>query len=213
MYGVTKLMQRIFVICRGIFSSYSLPSPTLYVFEDEDPFHLVDQIDLNEISCPLDIASSAKDNCLYVLDSWTEGNNCLWKIQEENGEWKRDVTRWLELEEGFRPATLSVSNDGLVLVVGWNRDGSSQPVILRLYGPPQAELLLSIYLPRDVRDPVHAVRISTGNFVIIHQMYAAEDTEHGNDDRTARREQEEEESGDHYEEEENEAEERDEKEG
>lgn len=211
-YGVTKLMQRIHVICRGIFSSCSLPSPILYVFEDDDPFRLVDQVDLNEVSCPLDIASSAEENCLYVLDSWTEGNNCLWKI-EESGEGRNNVvTRWLEFdEEGFRPATLSVSGDGLVLVVSRNRDGPSQPALLRLYGPPRAELLLALSLPRDVRDPVHAVRASTGNFVIIHQLYAAVDTENGNDDGAARREQkqEHEDSDDYNSKEETPAEERD----
>lgn len=70
--GLNKLKNKIDVL---IVDTRSLPNYhvsrliKIRVFEDQNPFLLQNTIHLKEIEDPADIASSEKDNCLYVSDT------------------------------------------------------------------------------------------------------------------------------------------------
>ena len=144
--GVTKLRNEIFVLSAR---------KVIRVFEDRCPFHLRRSINIKQIKDPIDIGSSEKLNCFYVSDS--EGY-CIWKITKEKGDGHK-VMKWLTT--GHEPDTISVSVDGNLLMVH-----DSSP-ILTIYGS-DAEIIQSIHLPPDIKDPVHAVETSIGNFIILH---------------------------------------------
>jgi len=146
--GVTKLQSEIYVLC------ISLSTHVIRVFEDRKPFRLKRIIEIKEIKYPRDIGSSENENCLYVCD---QREQCIWKITRERDD-QHNIFKWLVIY--FQPMALSVSNDGHLCLINAS--------ILWIYGS-EAELLRSIQLPRDVKNPTHAVETSTGNFIIIHE--------------------------------------------
>lgn len=159
--GVAKLKDRIYVIPQRATDSGAEVSSVICVFEAGNLFRLLEKIEFKEIRNPRDIGSSEKDDCLYVIDSWIK---CIWKVMdgdtEERCKWK--VIKWLEFGEDFHPWTLSVSNDGHLLMLS-----EHLPISLRSYGS-EATLLHSADLPHNICYPVHAAQTSTGNFVVVH---------------------------------------------
>src|ERR1043165_5625674 len=78
-FCITKLRSEIYVICLR----FSSDPNVIFVFEDRNPFKLQKKIDIKQIQDPYDIASSEKDNCLYVSDSIEK---CVWKITRETDD-------------------------------------------------------------------------------------------------------------------------------
>ena len=137
--------------------SRSAAPHAIYVYQDLNPFELHLEIEIKEMNSPWDIGSSENHNCLYVSD--TE-ETCIWKITTEAGN-QHNIVKWLTVD--FKPMTLSVSTDGQLLVL------KAPFSILMIYGS-DAELVRSILLPKDIRNPRHAVETSTGNIIIIHWL-------------------------------------------
>ena len=151
--GVTKLGNEIYVLCRSLFTP---DQNVICVFEERNSFRLRKKIKIREIICPFDIGSSEKETRLYVSDYGEE--NCVWKvILEANG--KHEIMKWVNVVN--QALTLSVCTDGRLLMV------SSLSSMMMIYGS-DAELCRSIQLPRDIKDPIHAVETSIGNFVVLH---------------------------------------------
>lgn len=166
LYGVTKLRNEIHVLCRSYSSSpYELSSfqNVIRVYEDRNPFRLQKRMEITEFDSPVDIASSEKDNCLYVSDSEAY---CVWKIAREAAGDQHTIIKWLTTD--YQPSTLSVSGDGQLLIL----DDSSS--ILNTYGS-DAERIRSIQLPREIENPLNAVETSIGNFIITHWYLGREE--------------------------------------
>lgn len=136
-----------------------MPSPNvIYVYEDRYPFGIQRKMKIKEIKYPVDIGSDENKNCLYVSDFQEK---CVWKVtgEIEPGA-EHMITKWVSTN--YEPHSLSVSNDGRLLVVDmyWS--------ILHIY-KSDAQHIRSIDLPRDIENTRHAVETSDGNFIIIHQ--------------------------------------------
>jgi len=160
-WGVTKLRNEIYVLCRSIRSSY----PTeIRVFEDGRPFRLQRKIEIREIKYPKDIGSSEKENCLYVSDN---GVNCVWRITRDTDD-QHKIVKWLATD--FEPLNLSVSSDGRVLIVSRLKPSS----FLKIY-ESGGKFIRSMRLPKDIVEPRHAVETSIGNFIIIHDCIEKEE--------------------------------------
>jgi len=151
--GVTILGSNIYILCQS--KHFDLRN-VIRVFEDRNLFRLQKKIDIREIKYPADILSSKKnENCLYVLDHLEK---CFWKIvREENDEYK--ISKWLTTD--YLPVSLSMMKNGQILLV---KALSSSLIILGT----EADLLETIQLPEDIKNPLHAVKTSIGNFVILH---------------------------------------------
>ena len=158
---MTKLQDKIYILCLP-----SSSSNVICVFEDRNPFSLRQIFKLAETISPVDIASSEKDNCLYVSD---DGENCVWKITRETGD-QRKIIKWLTTD--YQPRTMSMTSDGKLLMV------NSSLSILMIYGS-DAKLTQAIQLPREIEDPIHAVETSIGNFIIIHHKWKCKAADNG----------------------------------
>src|SRR6218665_3850027 len=143
--GVTKLRNEIYILCRS----------RIHVFEDRTPFCLQQEIEIKTITSVFDIGSCKKEYCLYISNFI---DRCVWKIKIET-DYKHKIFKWLIT--GYNPRTLSVSSDGQLMMV--NNLSSS----LMIYGS-DAELIRSIQLPIEIKNPQHAVETSIGNIIIIH---------------------------------------------
>src|SRR6218665_1211344 len=153
--GITKLGNEIYVLCDHL----------IRVYEDRYPFRLKMDMQIEEIKFPYYIVSSEKESCLYVSDN---KGNCVWKITRESDD-QHKIIKWGTTD--CNSWTLSVLRDGELLMI--NRSSHS----LMIYGP-DAELIRSIPLTRDINKPYHAVETSIGNFIIIdrhHEMQREED--------------------------------------
>src|SRR6218665_3867227 len=160
--GVTKLRNKIYALSqtRGYHNLKNL----IRVFEDRNPFRLLDKIEVTEFGSLFDIGSSEKENCLYVAD---RGERCVWKITTEADD-QYNIVKWLNIDYWLDHAcTLSVSSLGNLLVVG------KFLFHLNIYGS-DAEYR-SIQLPRDTRYPIHAVETLTGSFIILHELKETEE--------------------------------------
>lgn len=152
--AVTKLVGRICVLCGS--AGQPTAAIVVLVFEDGSPFGLQRRIRVQEIRRPWDMVSSRVDNCLYVTDLESRS---IWKI-EGGDDYK--LTLWLS---GIgAPFTLSLSGDGQLCLTRIGQPLSS----LEIYGP-DSQLCLSILLPEEMKDTLHAVETSTGNFVILYR--------------------------------------------
>lgn len=149
--GITKLSNIIYVLFK----------PTIIqLFTDENPFILQSEINIAEIEDPYDILSSEKEQCLYISDY---GYKCVWKMMTTDHR----VIKWLEGIEDV--STLSISNDGLVLI-----SRCIEPCSLETYSP-DASLVHRIILPDNYINLMRAVMTSKGTFVIAHQMWTESD--------------------------------------
>lgn len=157
-YGVAKLRNEIYVLCQ------STAGNVIRVFEDQTPFSLQRKIELKEIKSPHDIGSGERENCLYISDLELK---CVWKITRETDD-KHTIIKWLVTD--YQPLTLSVSNDGQLLVI--NHSSS----MLMLY-ESDARLSKSIQLPRNIEKPCHALKTSSGNFIVLHEWTQTEEEE------------------------------------
>src|SRR6218665_3225006 len=132
-WGVTKLRNEIYILLEardGVLSR-------IRVFDDRYPFRLQTEIKAEEIQDPRDIASSEKENCLYVSDY---NEKCVWKITRETDDTHK-IIKWLKTD--YWPYSMSVSRDGELLII------NQLSHHLMIYGS-DAELIRSIPLPRDI---------------------------------------------------------------
>lgn len=144
MSGITHLGNNIYIL--------SPSSNSIFVHQDKEPFQKLREIQTKAIKSPVDIASCQKSNCLYVTD---QKSSCLWKVNASQND------QIIKCLDGIgEPYTLSVSSDGCVLMT---RCGS--PSKLETYYP-DTDKGGSIELPEEVDEPQHAVRTSTGNFIV-----------------------------------------------
>lgn len=144
MSGITHLGNNIYIL--------SPSSNSIFVHQDQEPFQKLREIQTKAIKSPVDIASCQKSTCLYVTD---EKSSCLWKVTPSQND------QIIKCLDGIgEPYTLSVSCDGCVLMT---RCGS--PSKLETYYP-DTNTVGSIELPEEVDGPQHAVRTSTGNFIV-----------------------------------------------
>ena len=148
-YGVTKLQNRIYVLCH---------KREIFVFEDRNEFCSKNEIKIEEIKEPGNIGSSEKEICLYVSEPKEKR---IWKIIPEADE-QYTLIKWLTTDH--EPSNFSVSGDGRLLVV------SQLSSILMIYGP-EAELISFIQLPTDMQAPRQVVETLTGHFIILHKWF------------------------------------------
>lgn len=174
---VTKLWNDIFVI--NVPEAHDIEcGPEMYVYEGCVPFKLLRQLELKEVHFPLDFASNENESSLYILSiGRTDAYYMHRNGQKDESCWKRahvkggeklglNLTKWIQFGNDFKPKSMSVSKCAQLLMV------SDEPFpSLRVYGP-DAQLLHSIFLPRDIKILLHAVELSSGNFVISHQTLA-----------------------------------------
>ena len=129
-------------------------SNRIHVYNISKPFSILEWFTVKDFKSPHDVAACAISNCLYVTDLETR---CIWKIVPSD----RQATRWLSnLEEPF---TLSVSNDGRVIVP---RDG--QPSFVEIYNS-YSVLIQSVQLPEQIQHPKRAIETPTGNVILLHR--------------------------------------------
>lgn len=149
LYGVTKLRNEIFVLCR---SNYRC---AIRIFEGQSPFRKKAKIEETNTLDLLDMGSSEKENCIYITECRT--GNVLKLTKETDDQYL--LANWLKTH--FMPNNLSVSSEGHLLMIK-HRSPS-----LMIYGP-DATLIRAVPLPSNIEDPHHAVETSVGNFIIIH---------------------------------------------
>lgn len=114
----------------------------------------------NEVD-PADLVASVADNCLYVSDY---GNWCIWRVTINPRE---GVKRWVTLNktafDSNPQMALAVMSDGRLFMVCDN------PPRLECYHRDAAEIKPTvIILPADFKEPMHAVELESGNFVVSH---------------------------------------------
>lgn len=149
-HGVAKLSRNIYILCRA-------PN-SIHVYADQSPFNFIKEIKTHYIQQPKDLAACPKSSCLYITDGYSmftkSGNRCVWKITDET-----NVTNWLS--NVASPWTISVCKDGRVAML---RDEEHR-ARLEVY---QSDSILtqSLLMPADVREPLHVVESSAGNFIV-----------------------------------------------
>ena len=158
--GVTMLRQEICILCRGDYSS----AHVIRVLQNRNPFPLSEKINIGEFcKNPEDIGSSDDENCFFVVDS---KERCLWKIARKTGNYHK----FLHLQFTYFPrlVMLPVSCDGQELLILTPRSLD----IYRASRPRGAvqKPLLTVHLPSDIDDPLHAVETSSGDFVVLHSV-------------------------------------------
>jgi len=167
-WGVTKLRDKIYVGLHFHIRPISLPGrreSLIRVFEDRYPFHPETDIKTEEIDDPNDIESSEKENCIYVSEY--DEQNCVWKITRETDD-QHKIIKWLTTD--YEPYSMSVSKDGELLMI------NKRSHCLMIYRS-DAEIIRSIPLRRDIKDPRYAVETSIGNFIIIEIQENEKDEE------------------------------------
>lgn len=158
MVGVTKLRNKIYVLCRA---DSKTSSSSVSIFDDQFPFELQGNVKFQEIAIPLDINSNQKENCLYVLD---QREKCIWKIMADDGGHGHKIIRWMNFEKDFEVYSISVSSDGQLLMV------SRFPFTRLIIYSADGKLSTPIKLHREIIEPRHAVMTSSGSLVIFHQF-------------------------------------------
>lgn len=164
--GITKLRNRLYILClrkSGLASSSYPICSVLNVFESKNPHTFLKKIELNEITFPTDIVSNESENALFISAYVGKDRPCVGKIRQHD-DFKQNAILWLNLGPEFRPLSLSISPDGQLVMVS-----KTPSVTLRVY-EPDPRICLSIGLHEDIVNPLHAVKSSTGNFIISHQI-------------------------------------------
>ena len=153
----------IYILCQSLISQSSYE---IRVFEDGLPSCAGKEIEIKRIISPFDIGSSEKEQCLYVSD---HDEKCVWKINRDINI-SRKIIKWLKID--YQPRKLSMTSDDQLLMI--NESTSS----LMLYGS-DAELILSVQLPQDIKHPDHAVETSIGNFIVLHEWAEIDERDSG----------------------------------
>ena len=189
-WGVTKLRNEVYVLFHTFNPDRNVSR--IRVFQDRYPFRLQTDIKADDIKRPIDIGSSEEENCLYVID---DDENCVWKITKEADD-QHKLIKWLTID--YKSYTLSVSRDGELLMINHS---SHRLMIYR----SDAQLVRSIPLTADIKNPWHAVEKSIGNFIVSDIPTDAED----DDDEEENEDEDDDEDLDQEEDQEDEAEEGD----
>lgn len=146
-FGIAIIQAKICLLC--------LSPNAIIVYKEEDLTNPCDELFLDDVVTPMDMAHSKESNCLYITDKSTSS---VWRIAFPSSS-DNKVHRWLD-SAAADPFTLSVTNDGrLVMVI---RGPSS---CLDIYHP-DAQLLLHLELPTPILRPNHAVETSKGTLVV-----------------------------------------------
>lgn len=141
--GVTKLQNNIYVL--------TFRPNRILIYDDQNSFELQEELNIDQIFCPQEMAGSEVSDCLYISDS---GSRCVWKITPRDHQ----ITRWLPDYSW----ALSVLNDGKVIMPRWG-----QLFSLEMYGE-DGSLVRRLKLPVDIEIPKHVVETSKGNLVVSH---------------------------------------------
>lgn len=159
-FGVTRLNDKIYTLC----GNNAFPFCLLYTFETLNSFRLLDVFEIKEIEVSTDLGSSENESCLYAIEPWTSSNSCcIWKIRPQQDRY--ECSKLLELENDFRPITLSFTRDEQLLMV--SQDPSAT---LRVH-KSDGQLCLSTKLPEGINEPRHALKATNGNFIILHSRW------------------------------------------
>src|SRR6218665_303295 len=126
-FGVAIIQAKICLLCR---------SPNaIVVYENAESTKPSEELPLNDIVTPMDMASSKESNCLYITDKSTA---TVWRIAFPSPENK--VYRWLE-SAAADPFTVSITSNGRLVMVK-----RGPPSCLEVYHP-DSQLLLHLDLP------------------------------------------------------------------
>jgi hypothetical protein len=150
--GVALLDHRIYVIC----DEYS----NISIYSADPPYDRFDDINVEGMKVPRDMAACRETNRLYISDNW--GDQCVWCVPMCG-----KPSRWISDNRAgvpVRPRSLSVTS-GRLLVTTWDNG-------LFQYGP-DGKQLKHITLP-DYIYPQHAIEKTSGSFIVCH-------TGHGDD--------------------------------
>ena len=140
--GVVQLGDKIYIAC--------ISKPAIIVYKAEASFQRLDDIAVEELSYPRDIAASSSNMLLYVSDKNTL---CIWTVCVRDLK----VTKWIEnLKCG---ATLSVTADERVLVM----DG--RDVHMHTSDGTQ---VLKFRLPDDLKEPQRIIATDRQTFFVSH---------------------------------------------
>ena len=119
---------------------------------DSDTFTFRRSLELSDLTYASDMTSSAALNSLFISD-WT--GKKIHKLQL-NGR----ASKW---SVGEQVHGLSMSRDESKLLA--TCDAAS---MLKEFSARNGELIREIRLPGDVKNPFHAIELSSGNFVVSH---------------------------------------------
>jgi len=145
LWGVAELDGRIYVLCG---------SRTVVVY-DGSTFERLTEAEVRDKSLDaFDIAACTINHCLYVLDG---NKRDVWRLKNEQSQ----PDLWLRTEVD----SFSVTPNGHVLLLS-----NSEPASLSIHGP-DANLLETVKLPNELKEPQHAVETRDGNFIVSHGGY------------------------------------------
>ena len=148
--GVAWLEENIYVVHES--------SNIVYVYPDQESIYgsKDGNIELKGMKDPLDMVASKRSRSIFISD---RDNRCLWRIQMPG----KEVSR---CEVDGEPYRMSISSSD-VLVVHVIRDDREY---LNMYRSLEVMLIESIPLPTEMKVLIHAVQLSTGNFIISHSI-------------------------------------------
>ena len=145
--GVTVLFDQVFLV-REL-------TPEVEVY-DTDTLTLQRRLAVSELVAPWDMTSCVKYNYLYITDrGYTDGRNRYVHRVELNGT----TTKWPLTDEPFR---LSVTPDGSNVIVTCDKVRKLQEYTTH------GDLVREILLQEDMVSPLHAVQLTSGQFVVCH---------------------------------------------
>src|SRR6218665_1449593 len=143
--GVTILHKLMYVLHHSL--------NVISVYEITSHFKLKDEIKMDGLGEPCDMAACPLNGCLYITDS---KNNCVWRLQASDAK----ITKWMA--NIYEPFTISVCSNGNVLMV-------QQPNTVVEYNVEGfiVEKCKVGYLPK-IEDIQHAVENEQRHFIVSH---------------------------------------------
>ena len=156
--GVTLLGDRIYVVC--------FRSDVIAVFTSQQPFRRLQDIVVNGLQGPLDIAASVNIGCLYVCDGVSLA---VWRLSVADGA----VVQWLT---GLCALLVSVtSEDKVVLLVMVDAQGSWDECNVTWLGEvhvyiTDAVMETVIKLSPDITSPLSVVMTTRKTLIVSYGM-------------------------------------------
>lgn len=126
----------------------------ILLYRDKKPFHLEEEILIEDIQSPHSIVSFRHSKRLYVTD---KVEKCIWKITRTS----KHVSKWLM--DVDNPFTMSISDDNRMLVLRDTHPSSH----LEFYAS-DAVLVQRLTLPAEIQMPLHAIQRPDGSLIISH---------------------------------------------
>lgn len=154
--GVTVLGDRIYVV--------SYMSDVIAVFTLQQPFRRLQDIVVNGLQKPFDIAASVNIGCLYVIDCVSVP---VWRISVDDGA----VVQWLTELDALSVSV--TSEDKVVLLVmvdkegSWDEHSATWLGEVRVYSPDTV-METVITLSPDVTGPLSVVMTTMKTFIVTY---------------------------------------------